>query len=171
MTEQDNHAIRQLATRVLRLSMLKHTEIEALLHHHLDAFVQAFTHPSESSTRNYEWFELLGDAVLNKCMVYYISERFPFLQNHEGVKVIARLKINFVSKRVFSDLAYRLGFLPLIRYQETNNDNSGGGGGSGGNLNLKSILEDVFEAFFGATEHVCDRFFGFGMGHVAAIAS
>jgi len=75
---------------------------------------KAFTHVSIHTENNYEFFEILGDATCNKAIVWYIQERFPVLRNTAGVKVIARLRINLVSKKKFSVLAEKLGFGDFI---------------------------------------------------------
>lgn len=142
---------------VLSLSNLKKKYIDKIT----DAtgmmlYEQAFTHSSISDT-NYEWLEILGDSTLNKCIVWYINERFPQLRNAGGVKVIARLKINLVSKNNFSDIAEHLGLLPFIRYNEDNMKNK--------TFNIKSLLEDTLEAFFGATEILIDRIVSPGAGY------
>ena len=65
----------------------------------------AFTHKEYDATENYEFFELLGDATLNKCLIWYLKDRFSVLNNAEGVKVLSRLKINLVSRESFSRIA------------------------------------------------------------------
>jgi len=108
--------------------------------------------------RNYEWFEIMGDSTLNKCIVWYVSRRFPILQNAEGVKVIARLKINMVSKKKFSEIAQSIGMDRFVRYDvnELPAYNS---------IALHSMMEDVFEAFFGATEWLVDKLVEPGAGY------
>lgn len=139
----------------LRLSFLKQQHIEAITDAEgMELYAQAFTHYSVGPV-NYEWLEILGDATLNKCVVWYINGRFPQLRNADGVKVIARLKIKLVSKNSFSEIAEQFGFLPFIRLDEENMKAS---------LNLRSVLEDVLEAFFGATELLVDKHFGQGAG-------
>jgi dsRNA-specific ribonuclease len=76
------------------------------------------------------------------------------LQNSDGVKVIARLRINLVSKKNFANIAEQLGFNRYISCEKEIKDLKG-----------KSLLEDVFEAFFGATELLMDRHFGIGSGY------
>jgi len=120
----------------------------------IDLYSDAFTHISIHSEKNYEYLEILGDATCNKSIVWYIKERFPHLRNSEGVKVIARLRINLVSKKNFSQLAEKLGFLPFISCDKEVRDQKG-----------KSLLEDVFEAFFGATELLLDQLLGIGTGY------
>lgn len=141
---------------VLRCSTLKKKYIDKITNPEgMRLYEQSFTHSSVSSI-NYEWLEILGDATLNKCIVWYINNRFPMLQNADGVKVIARLKINLVSKNNFSEIAERLGFLPFIRFDQENMKTK---------VNIKSMLEDVFEAFFGATELLIDKLVGPGSGY------
>lgn len=140
----------------LRLSFLKQKYILKMTDAEgMGLYAQAFTH-SSVSPHNYEWLEILGDATLNKCVVWYINNRFPQLHNAEGVKVIARLKIKLVSKNNFSEIAEQFGFLPFIQINEENMKQK---------LNLRSVLEDVLEAFFGATEMLIDRHFGPGSGY------
>lgn len=104
-----------------------------------------FTHSSINKKNNYEYFEILGDATLNKCVVWYISKRFPQLQCPEGVKIIARLKINLISKKTFSSLAQELGFWDFVVADDEVRQTK-----------MKKVLEDVFEAFFGALEMLLD---------------
>lgn len=117
-------------------------------------YSDAFTHISIDADRNYEYLEILGDVTCNKSIVWYIKERFPQLQNSEGVKVIARLRINLVSKKNFAMIAERLGFIDFISCEKEIKEQKG-----------KSLLEDVFEAFFGATELLIDSMLGSGSGY------
>jgi len=144
--------------QVLSLSTVKKKYIDMIMNEKgCQLFEQAFTHSSYDPGCNYEWLEILGDATLNKCIVWYINKRFPQLHNAEGVKVIARLKINLVSKKHFSDIAERLGFLSFIRFNENNLKTA--------TLNVRSILEDVFEAFFGVVEMLLDQAISPGAGY------
>lgn len=113
-----------------------------------------FTHSSVDKSRNYEYFEILGDATLNKCIVWYISKRFPELQCPEGVKIIARLKINLISKKTFSGLAQHLGFWDFVSAEDEIRQTK-----------MKKVLEDVFEAFFGALEMLLDTIVYPGAGY------
>lgn len=120
----------------------------------MQLFGRAFTHVSIDPEQNYEFLEILGDVTCNKIVVWYIKERFPMLQNTAGVKVIARLRINLVSKKNFSVLAEKLGFGPFISCDRDIKEQKG-----------KSLLEDVFEAFFGATEMLLDSIVSPGAGY------
>jgi dsRNA-specific ribonuclease len=140
---------------LLKKSNLKKHLIDYLTNESsIQIYHNAFTHISIDPSNNYEYLEILGDVTCNKSIVWYIKERFPKLQNSEGVKVIARLRINLVSKKNFSLIAEKLGFLNFISYEKEIKENK-----------EKSILEDVFEAFFGATELLIDQLLGVGTGY------
>ena len=109
-------------------------------------YEQAFTHRVVDEQFNYEFFELLGDVTCNKIIVWFLRKKFPFLNNSEGVKVIARLRINLVSKVTFSGWAQKLDFQKYISYDlETKMKHE------------ISVLEDCFEAFVGVTELLIDQ--------------
>jgi len=141
--------------KLLKRSKLKNKYIEKLVSNdNFQLYCNAFTHISIDNDRNYEYLEILGDVTCNKCIVWYIKDRFPQLQNSEGVKVIARLRINLVSKKNFANIAESLGFSNYISCEQEIKDQKG-----------KSLLEDVFEAFFGATEMLIDSIIGQGSGY------
>lgn len=118
-------------------------------------FKEAFIHYSHNTRINYEVYEQLGDITVNKFLVWYFHERFPNLHNTLGVKIIARLRINYGSKQFLGMLADRLGFWNFIKYstQEVMSP-----------IKKISLLEDVFEAFIGVTEYIidCKIYKGFG---------
>jgi len=158
---------------ILKLARLQDVYIQTLTNpENLKHYITAFTHSSIDRENNYEWYEMMGDAILNKCMVSYINHRFPFLHNQDGVKVIARLKINLVSKKMFSDISTKLQFPKFIRFvgyqvlMSRYNASSSTGSHDIPKINTRSLYEDVLEAFFGATEWLMDRHFEFGTGHV-----
>lgn len=119
----------------------------------MDIYQQAFTAASFDPHNNYEILELLGDSSANKFLVWYFFRRFPQLNCPNGVKVIARLKINYASKVSFSNISSKLGFWPYIRASDDQKAQD-----------RKSLLEDVLEAFLGATELILDDFFQVGVG-------
>lgn len=108
---------------------------------HLSLFEQAFTHSTFDPEKNYEALEILGDSTLNFCVVYYLTQRFPQLMcnNGSGVGTLARLKINLVSKSIFSKCAQKLGFSDHIASDMLTRRED-----------MDSLLEDTFEAFQGA---------------------
>lgn len=151
-----NEDFRAMLERTISRSNLKASLQTKLLNH--DMFYEimdiVFTHPSADKVHNYEYYEILGDSTLNKCVVWYISQRFPQLQCPNGVKIIARLKINLISKKTFYALAEKLGFWPFITADDEIRQTK-----------MKKTLEDVFEAFFGALEMLLDRIVYPGAGY------
>lgn len=158
MLEQTGMDFREKIREVLEMSGLKKKFIDKITDKEgMALYRRAFTHESVDPVDNYQWLEILGDETLNKCIVWYINDRFPQLHNKEGVKVIARLKINLVSKKHFSEIARRLGFLPYIRCDPQNNN--------GKPCLEMDLLEDTLEAFFGATEMLIDKAVSTGAGY------
>jgi dsRNA-specific ribonuclease len=146
-------------------NMIRSTlEKSSLKKHYIDKLLQnedarqmydrVFTHFSANPEHNYEFLEILGDATVNKCVVWYISKRFPQLNCTEGVKIIARLKINLISKKTFSDFAMKLDWWDFVTADEDIKQTK-----------KKKLLEDIFEAFFGATELLIDRLIYPGSGY------
>ncbi len=123
----------------------------------LEIFNQAFTAQSWDPAKNYEYLEQLGDVTANKALVWYFYRRFPPLACSSGVKVVARLKINYSSKKCFSKIANDLGFWKLILASDDDKFHQ-----------RDDLLEDSFEAFVGAIEMIADREFGMGTGSAVA---
>jgi dsRNA-specific ribonuclease len=106
----------------------------------------AFTSASADPDNSYEILELLGDVTCNRSLLWYFQRKFfPNLSSKENVKILARMKIVYASKNVFSPIALRAGFLKFISAREEDFK-----------YNFKSLCEDALEAFFGATEHLLD---------------
>ena len=113
----------------------------------LELYKNAFTASSADSVNNYEIFEQLGDVTANKFIVWYSYKRFPQLFCPQGIKVVARLKINYGSKQTFYKIAdQQLKFWPWIAASQKERD-----------TRKKHLLEDVFEAFCGVTEFILDN--------------
>lgn len=121
----------------------------------LNIYRKAFTHISYNSKHNYEFFEQLGDITLNKFLVCYFHNRFPKLNNSFGVKIVARLRIKYGSKQFLSELAESLDFERYIKITESMSQGK-----------KMSILEDVFEAFIGASEYIIDQRIFQGYGYI-----
>jgi dsRNA-specific ribonuclease len=121
----------------------------------LPLFTQAFTHRTINSECNYEHLEFLGDVTLNKSIAWYLSRRYPQLNCPAGVKILTRLKINLISKKSFATIAKRLHFLEFISVDVDLRTKK-----------MDKILEDVFEAFFGALEYIIDIHIGVGLGYI-----
>ncbi len=108
----------------------------------------------------YETYEQIGDAILKMFMVNYFYRRFPKLwENNCGVKIVARLIIKYGSKEMLSSIAEYHNFWPNIK---TNIEVFS-------EQRRASILEDVFEAFIGATSIIIDCTLGsMGCGYIVA---
>lgn len=109
-------------------------------------FSRAFTSDTVNENDNYQVLEQLGDLSGNKFIVMYMYKRFPQLKCCEGVKVVARLRINYGAKQSFSEISRKLNFWPYI--SATNEVRQ---------RKMKPLLEDVFEAFLGAVESILDE--------------
>ena len=114
----------------------------------------AFTSELVDPDNNYQVLEQVGDLSGNKFIVNYMYERFPQLDCTDGVKVVARLRINYGAKESFCEIARKLGFWQFI--SATNDLRQ---------RKMKSLLEDVFEAFLGATERILDKRKRVGVGY------
>ena len=121
-------------------------------------FEMAFTHPDVKPdiSENYELLETLGDNTINKCVLWYISNRFPQLNSPDAIDILTKLKISIIKSSSYSELANKLGFFNFISCDMMTLSI----------LNKRSILEDVFESFFAATEMVIDKKYKQGMGYI-----
>lgn len=139
-------SFKNLITTILKRGKVSQQIIDMLLDEEgLKLYEVAFTHPSTDAEENYEYLEFLGDSVVNTAIVWYIARRFKQLQGSKGVKVMARLKINLISKKSFAECAQRLNIWDYISCSETIRQ-----------TNKRKVLEDVFEAFFGVTTFLMD---------------
>lgn len=120
----------------------------------MELYSTAFTHRSFDVKNNYEVLELMGDSIANTCILNYMFKKFPQLNRPEGVKVFARLKINYVSKTTFSSLAIKLGFWSYISASEEFRKSK-----------KIDLLEDSLEAFIGATQMLLDSKIAFGSSY------
>lgn len=120
----------------------------------MKVYSSAFTSELVDPENNYQVLEQLGDLAGNKIIVNYMYEKFPQLDCAEGVKVVARLRINYGAKQSFSEISRKLGFWNFI--SATNDLRQ---------RKMKPLLEDVFEAFLGATERILDRRKRVGVGY------
>lgn len=124
----------------------------------IELFGKAFTHPdiTNDSSENYDLYETLGDNTLNKCILWYLSDRFPQLNCPEGIDILTKLKISSINTNSFARLADKFGFYQYISCMRS----------MIGVWKKKEILEDVFESFFSVIEIVIDRKFKPGMGYI-----
>jgi dsRNA-specific ribonuclease len=148
-------SFKDLISSILKKGKISKKYIEILLTpENMDKYSMAFTSELVDEYNNYQVYEQLGDLVGNQFIVWYIYRRFPVLKCAEGVKVVARLRINYGSTESFYKIAEELGFWNYItatndlRYRKK-----------------KDLLEDVFEAFLGATASIIDDELKIGVGN------
>jgi dsRNA-specific ribonuclease len=120
----------------------------------MEEYSKAFTAESADPENNSEVYEQLGDVTANKFIVWYMYKRFPQLMCTEGVKVVARLRINYGAKQSFYNIANSLGFWKFISASDEDRSRK-----------MKPLLEDSLEAFIGATEFLLDSNFRQGVGN------
>ena len=120
-------------------------------------FGQAFTSASADSEVNYEMYEQLGDVTANKFIVWYMYRRFPQLLHPLGVKVVARLRINYGARQSFSQIGEKLGFWEFVSASTEDRGRK-----------KKDLLEDCVESFIGATEMLIDTHSSIGVGNAVA---
>jgi dsRNA-specific ribonuclease len=117
-------------------------------------YSKAFTAESADKDNNSEVYEQLGDVTANKFIIWYMYKRFPQLMCTEGVKFVARLRINYGAKQSFYNIAQCLGFWKFISASEEDRKRK-----------MKPLLEDSLEAFIGVTEYLLDTNFRQGVGN------
>ena len=145
---------KKLIASLLRKGGLKTKYIKMLTDSEaMSIYGSAFTSDLVDPDNNYQVLEQLGDVAGNKFIVGYMYDRFPQLNCSEGVAVVARLRINYGAKQSFSEIARKLGFWV---FSSATNDLR--------QRKMKSLLEDVFEAFLGATERILDKRKRVGVG-------
>lgn len=115
-------------------------------------FEMAFTSPSVNKDCNYESFEHSGDKTVNKFIVMFIKNKWPFLR-YNGVDVVSRCLIKYGSKDTLSSIADKLGFWEHILATDIERGHR-----------KKPLLEDTFESIFGAIEDIIDSKKGPGVG-------
>lgn len=116
---------------------------------------KAFTSSTVNELHNYEIFEQLGDGILASFIVSYPYKRFPQLNKSDGFKIVAVIKIKYGSEDILSTISESLNFYEFITYS---------------NAGVKpqerhKLLEDVFEAFIGATAYILDETYQVGVGY------
>jgi dsRNA-specific ribonuclease len=129
----------------------------------IDLYAKAFTNPTANPEYNYEILEKIGDSTCNKIIMWYIYRKYPKLESKpQGLMVFSRLFHVLQSTETFCKLALELGFEKFItagwmrlkdKYEEVLK------------INRNGVLEDCFEAFFGATELIIDRKIKEGVGY------
>lgn len=122
-------------------------------------YEKAFVHPEVDQNENYEDLEMLGDTTVNKAIVWSFYERFPELKTPMGFKILARMKITYISKETFQFIGEKkLGFEPYLKVPRSMMEEG---------QRFKAFT-DVFEAFIAATEMIFDANFKIGVGYAVA---
>lgn len=157
---------RKLITNLFKRGNVKEKYISQLTDTKaMELYDQAFTASSADAKRNYEMFEQLGDVTANKFIVWYMYRRFPQLKCPEGVKVVARLKINYGARSCFSKIGEDLGFWNYISAAEEPPDVGPEKSMKYRSNNKKDLLEDCVESFCGVTEYILDERYRPGVGN------
>lgn len=97
----------------------------------------ALTHPSISSTANYEQLEFVGDSVVRLIAAELLLETYP----QEQVGEFAAIRSILVSDRVLAEFAEYYGLEPYLLI---------GNNATGNPIGRQSWLADAFEAVLGA---------------------
>ncbi len=164
---------KQLIKSVISKGNLKDKYIDFLTNEKsMKQYALAFTAESFDKHNNYENFEQMGDVVINHFIVSYFYRRFPQLDCANGVKVVARLRINYVSGESFAFIAENLNFWSFISAGETpppardkKDKKDPFYNQKYRSRDKKGLLEDVFEAFIGCTEYLLDQEYRPGVGY------
>jgi dsRNA-specific ribonuclease len=148
---------KDLIASVLSLGKLSKSFTKILLRPaSMELFGQAFTSDTVDPVKNYQCLEQIGDLAANMSIVNYVYARYPQLNVPEGVKVAARCRIKYASKDTFYEIGSGLGLLPFISASKEMRKND-----------TKDLVEDVFEAFFGAVCTILDDMVAIGAGYGA----
>ncbi len=124
-------------------------------HKALTIYKAAFTSNTVDPDNNYELYEYMGDVAANAAVVMYFYEAFPQLRCPRSINILNRLKIVHVSRESFSKIADDLEFFQHISY-----DADVAAEKPILKKSRDALLEDVFEAFVGATEIILINAFG-----------
>ena len=146
---------KELIRNILSRSRIKEHYITHLLDDEaMRIYDCVFTSDTADSVNNYEMYEQMGDVLAGSFLIWYMYRRFPHLQCTEAVKIVARLKINYGARASFFEIADKLGFWPFISATEDERSHI-----------RKDLLEDVLEAFIGATAFILDNKIRRGVGY------
>jgi dsRNA-specific ribonuclease len=143
-----------LLKSLLQKARLSDDYINHVLTKGLKTYDIAFTHGTANVNVNYEVFEHLGDSIANTCLIWYFIRRFPELDRPEGINIIGKLKIKYVSKESWYKLAEMMGLWDFVTVGEQTRANE-----------KRKILEDCFESFIGCTNYLIDKYIYRGAGY------
>lgn len=141
----------QTLSRLLHKTGLRQKTIKLMTEspEYLQIYNCAFTHKSYDPIHNYEYYEIIGDAIVNTCIVLYLKSRFPCLSTDpDYVGILARLKNELQSQKSFNHIMENLELWEYVSAEYTIK-----------NSDKYKISDDVFEAFFGATYTICENIY------------
>lgn len=154
MSEHPNPEFKDFIVGLLKTTGMSKKYIELITDETaMFEFQKAFTAQGVHPVNNYQFYEILGDATTNKCVVFYFMRRFPEIfrdrtglgGNMGPVAIMARLKQNGISKKTYGKFAKSLGFWEFIVATEEERKST------------TKLLEDTFEAFCGCLETLIDE--------------
>lgn len=100
-----------------------------------ELWTRAFTHKSVSEKCNYEFYEFLGDPIVNLCVLNYMYTTMPEIKN---IAWIFKIHSYLVSESYLSVLCEKSGMSKYITYDKYDSS-----------IQVHKVYEDVFESFFG----------------------
>ena len=124
-------------------------------------WIDAFTHKSYNTTKNYEFYEKVGDVRVECAIFLYIYRRFVHLRDdHLGTGKFTEIVQHIKEKQNFARLAEICGFVPYIRYRNELDESDENGVKVVYEVDCdQSMKEDVFEAFCGAIGSALDPYY------------
>lgn len=152
-----DESFKNMIKKLLKMGKLVDKYIDCLVNDkNMEIYKSVFTHSSVDEKNNYEFLETLGDVTVNKITVWYLSRRFEHLRTPG---VLSKLKNYLTSKKGLFSITESLNkeginFWEFISASQEIRDTK-----------KKPLLEDVFEAFIGATENIIDTNIRRGAGY------
>lgn len=162
---QTNIEFKTFIISLLKKSNITQDLIEKITNEEgMKQFEISFTHKSFNPDENYELIELIGDSIVNACIIKYIRIWDPKIIS---VKILTRLHHNLRSKDTFYKFAEKCNFFKFIKLDEElkNKYESMTNTYRASNSDYKSLLEDTFEAFIGTVDKLLDEI-EFGKGNL-----
>lgn len=162
ISPEKRESLKLYIVSLLERANLKRERVERIVSREgMELFVLAFTHSSYDPFKNYEYFEFIGDTIINQFVSSYIISKFPDLTD---VGTLTRIKHTLVSNKVLADILYRENLHLYIRYggwmltslEEEPNIQI--------NKDWKDMLGDVMEAFCGCLKIVITDKLGYMEG-------
>ena len=174
---QWNKKVMPIIVQLLSTSRLKKEYIVKLLQtaEVIQEFKKVFTNSiyarefTDSPQSNYEYYEYIGDGIVNTSVLTYIAEKFPEYQtlSTKPQEVYTRLKITLISTRALQAMLEQINphFWDLIRCDQEKIVNPGMGELQKIELGTRmkernKVMEDVFEALIGVTYAMTNKYLG-----------